>query len=58
LHRGAKVQMIACTEFSLVENVAADGVLAFDTLDVLVSAIKEFAMTEKNDAGRRTAAAE
>lgn len=43
LQRGAKVQMIACTEFSLVSDATSDGVTAFDTLDVLVKAIQDFA---------------
>ncbi len=43
LQRGAKVQMIACTEFSLLADAVADGVTAFDTLDVLVAAIRDFA---------------
>ncbi|WP_202910074.1 aspartate/glutamate racemase family protein [Tabrizicola thermarum] len=43
LQRGAKVQMIACTEFSLLADAMADGVTAFDTLDVLVAAIRDFA---------------
>ena len=44
LQRGAQVQMIACTEFSLLADATADGVNAFDTLDVLVAAIKAFAV--------------
>ncbi len=44
LQRGATVQMIACTEFSLVPDSTAEGVTAFDTLDVLVGAIRDFAM--------------
>lgn len=43
LARGARVQMIACTEFSLVADAAALGVTAFDTLDVLVRGIVDFA---------------
>lgn len=43
LQRGAQVQMIACTEFSLLADATADGVTAFDTLDVLVGAITGFA---------------
>ena len=43
LHRGAAVQMIACTEFSLIADAVVQGVEAFDTLDVLVDAIKAFA---------------
>lgn len=42
--RGASVQLVACTEFSLIADSVAQGVLAFDTLDVLVKAIKEFAV--------------
>lgn len=38
--KGAAVQMIACTEFSLL---ASDLPSAFDTLDVLVKAITDFA---------------
>lgn len=43
LQRGASVQMIACTEFSLISDAAAPGAEAFDTLDVLVGAIRDFA---------------
>jgi aspartate racemase len=50
LQRGAQVQMIACTEFSLLADAAADGVTAFDTLDVLVGAIRGFATGD--DTGR------
>lgn len=38
--KGAAIQMIACTEFSLL---ASDLPQAFDTLDVLVKAITDFA---------------
>lgn len=41
--RGARVQMIACTEFSLIPEAVAPGVTVFDTLDVLVAAIVDFA---------------
>lgn len=44
LHQGAVVQMIACTEFSLLTGAPAAGASTFDTLDVLVAAIKDFAM--------------
>ena len=44
LRRGATVQMIACTEFSLLAGATAGGVTAFDTLDVLVGAIRDFAI--------------
>jgi aspartate racemase len=42
LARGARVQMVACTEFSLIADAVADGVAAFDTLDVLVAEIMAF----------------
>lgn len=41
--RGAVVQMIACTEFSLIADAVATDIVAFDTLDVLVTAIVKFA---------------
>ncbi|WP_244493696.1 aspartate/glutamate racemase family protein [Aureimonas sp. AU4] len=40
---GAAVQMIACTEFSLIADAVAPSVRAFDTLDCLVRAIVAFA---------------
>ena len=43
LDRGASAQMIACTEFSLIPQALAPGVVAFDTLDLLVHAIIAFA---------------
>jgi aspartate racemase len=43
LARGAQVQMIACTEFSLIAGAVAPGATTFDTLDQLVSAIIAFA---------------
>lgn len=43
--QGADVQMIACTEFSLIADAVAPDVQAFDTLDLLVQAIKEFAVS-------------
>jgi aspartate racemase len=43
LRRGARVQMIACTEFSLLTGPLAEGASGFDTLDVLVTAIRDFA---------------
>lgn len=45
LARGARVQMIACTEFSLIADSVAPQVLAFDTLDIVVAAIADFAVT-------------
>lgn len=44
LEAGVTTQMIACTEFSLVADSHAEGAQAFDTLDVLVSAIVDFAL--------------
>lgn len=41
--RGADVQMIACTEFSLIAEATAPGIRAFDTLDTLVGLITDFA---------------
>lgn len=42
LARGARVQMVACTEFSLIADAVAEGVTAFDTLDALVAEIVAF----------------
>ena len=42
LARGARVQMVACTEFSLIADAVADGVTAFDTLDALVAELVAF----------------
>jgi aspartate racemase len=44
LSRGARVQMIACTEFSLIADAVAEGVESFDTLDVLVAEIVAFSL--------------
>jgi aspartate racemase len=44
LARGARVQMVACTEFSLIADAVADGVTAFDTLDLLVAEIVAFSL--------------
>ena len=44
LSRGARVQMVACTEFSLIADAVADGVTAFDTLDALVAEIVAFSL--------------
>lgn len=43
LAKGAVVQLIACTEFSLIPEAVAPGVCAIDTLDVLVAEIVSFA---------------
>lgn len=42
LAKGAAVQLIACTEFSLIPEAVATGVRAIDTLDVLVDEIVAF----------------
>lgn len=44
LAQGATVQMIACTEFSLMPEAVAEGAEVFDTLDVLVDGIVAFAL--------------
>jgi aspartate racemase len=46
LARGATVQMIACTEFSLIGNPLVPGVRGFDTLDLLVDGIIAFATSD------------
>lgn len=46
MRRGARVQLIACTEFSLIADAVADGVTAIDTLDVLAEAVIEFALEQ------------
>ena len=46
LARGASVQMIGCTEFSLVSGAVAPGVCAFDALDCLAEAIVDFSTAE------------
>ena len=46
LGRGARVQMIACTEFSLIGDAVAPGVTVFDTLDLLVDGIIAFATSD------------
>lgn len=42
LANGAEIQMIACTEFSLIATATAPGVRSFDTLDRLTAAIVRF----------------
>lgn len=51
LQRGAGVQMIACTEFSLLPDASVPDAKVFDTLDVLVGAIKDFAMQPSGPPG-------
>jgi len=48
LAQGAEVQMIACTEFSLIADAVAPTVKAFDTLDRLVDAIVTFSGASLN----------
>ncbi|MBF9059520.1 amino acid racemase [Rhodobacterales bacterium HKCCSP123] len=43
LAQGAEVQLVACTEFSLIADALAPGVRGIDTLDVLVEEIVGFA---------------
>jgi aspartate racemase len=50
--RGARVQMIACTEFSLISEAVDPAAQAFDTLDRLVEGIIAFATADGTD--RRT----
>ena len=45
--RGARVQLVACTEFSLVPDPTAPNVIPLDTLDILVKLIRDFAMNDK-----------
>jgi aspartate racemase len=42
LGQGAQVQMVACTEFSIISDAVAPGARAFDTLDQLADAIIAF----------------
>lgn len=41
--RGATLQMIACSEFSMISDATAPGTQVLDTLDVLANAIQAFA---------------
>ncbi|MEP9367933.1 amino acid racemase [Xanthobacter sp. VNH20] len=43
---GVQVQMVACTELSLIVSECDAGSVAFDTLDALVDAIKAFALRQ------------
>ena len=51
LSRGARVQIVACTEFSLIAESVAEGAQSFDTLDRLVEAIVAFATSGTKAAG-------
>ncbi len=56
LGRGAQVQLIACTEFSLIADAADPAAKAIDTLDILAGGIIAFATsygTDKNKADRQ-----
>lgn len=44
--QGAAVQLVACTEFSLIADAAAGNGEIIDTLDVLVDAMLAFSMSE------------
>ena len=44
LAAGAEVQLVACTEFSLIASSLPEGVRPIDTLDRLVTAIVDFSM--------------
>lgn len=57
LAQGARIQMIACTEFSLVADAVAPGVNAFDTLDCLIEGITAFALAREDPATRAALAA-
>jgi aspartate racemase len=51
LDRGAAVQLIACTEFSLIADAIAPGARGIDTLDVLVAEIVGFARVSGSGRG-------
>lgn len=53
LARGAQVQMVACTEFSLIADAIDGDARCFDTLDRLVAGILAFATS--GDAGQHKA---
>ena len=46
LWQGAQVQLVACTEFSLLERAMDPGAIKIDALDVLVQAIVAFSLGE------------
>jgi aspartate racemase len=48
MDRGVAVQLIACTEFSVIADAVAPGAVAMDTLDVLADAIVRFARGPAN----------
>ncbi|WP_371171136.1 aspartate/glutamate racemase family protein [Aliiroseovarius sp. 2305UL8-7] len=50
LTRGADLQIVACSEFSIIADSIASNVRAIDTVDLLVSAMIEFSKTLKSRA--------
>lgn len=46
---GAKFQLVACTEFSLIADSVAPDLHVVDTLDVLVGAIKGFSLSKRQE---------
>lgn len=46
--RGASIQLIACTEFSIVADAIAENSKGIDTLDVLAAAIVRFAKSTED----------
>ena len=50
--RGAQLQMIACTEFSLIADALDAPVSSFDTLDRLVEGILDFSTATEKDQDR------
>ena len=42
---GAELQFIACSEFSIIADSAAEGAMVVDTIDILVQAIVSFSKT-------------
>lgn len=49
LGHGARVQMIACTEYSLIADAVHPGAVGFDTLDLLAAGIIAFASSPRPD---------
>jgi aspartate racemase len=47
LSDGVSIQMVACTEFSLIASDCAVGTSGFDTLDVLVEGILDFSCVDE-----------
>ena len=49
LDAGASVQLIACSEFSIIAEAASPRAIAFDALDCLVEGIVDFAYRRRGD---------